>query len=511
MRVLYNTCVADPFLLVARRMQQEYGYEPVYWIGYNYDNSETIVRQMFPDICYQPYHDAWRCIFPDNVRKRAAECYLDIDLLNKLSRYELQAIKMMDRLDYDTYSFNYMERERHYLNLLKSWMACLDIYKPDIVVSAVNPHRVYDYVLYLLCKEKNIPFMCFQYSMCRERIYSTDNFYTIGDAFEKDYKRYLTEGNLKKERLPVEVRLQYEKVLEDYENAKPSYMKTHDINNKKYTNIFFLAKLFLKKYKIFGKDGVFVKGVSVTMMKIRGFSLEYSKLSVLGIIRKDFARRAMSKAMHKYYNTLISDPVDNVKYILFPLHYQPEATTSPAGDMFVNQRLCIETLLKNTPDDYFIYVKEHPQQFMSHMLGQTSRIKEFYTDILASHRVKLMPLEMDSYSLMRNATAVATVTGTVGWEALMHRIPVILFGMIWYEKLSGVLRITDSSSASKIETFINSYKFDEQKVLAYLMAFADNSIVAYHYNGRKEKMNIDENTCVTNLTNEILHFVEKHK
>ncbi len=79
----------------------------------------------------------------------------------------------------------------------------------------------------------------------------------------------------------------------------------------------------------------------------------------------------------------------------------------------------MEMLLKYTSDNYFIYVKEHPQQFMSHMLGHTNRIKEFYDDLIANPRVKLMPFELDSYSLMRNAKLLLRLQVPWGWEAMM--------------------------------------------------------------------------------------------
>lgn len=510
MRVLYNTCITDPWAKVAKKMQDEYDYELVYWIGYDYDNSENIIPEMFPNARYQSYPDAWKGIFSKEITEKAKDCHFDIDVLKKISVYELQAMKMMDRQDHDRYSFNFMERERHFLNLLKNWMACLDIYKPDMVISAVNPHRVYDYVLYLLCKEKGIKFICFQYSMCVERIYAVDGFYSIGNIFEKEYKEYLLNSNLSKNDLPIEIREQFEKVTKDYSEAAPTYMKRHVVMNKKNTNIFFLAKTFLKKYDFFGKKGIFRTGtIPVTMRKNRKYSLEEARDGVLEGILRSFKTRSDLRLMQKHYSALASMPDNNETYILFPLHYQPEATTSPAGDIFVNQRLCIEVLLKHTPQHYKIYVKEHPQQFMSHLLGQTGRIKEFYTDIASLPRVKLMPLELDSYSLMTNAKAIATVTGTVGWESIMHRKPVIVFGIIWYEKLKGVLRITDEESASKIESFINSYRYDEHDVLAYLLAFSKNSIHAYHYKGRKEKMELSEDVCVNNLISEISKFDKK--
>ena len=120
-----------------------------------------------------------------------------------------------------------------------------------------------------------------------------------------------------------------------------------------------------------------------------------------------------------------------------------------------------------------------------------------------------MPLDLDSFAIMKDAVAVATVTGTIGLEASLHKKPVIVFGMIWYEKMPGVLRITDSLSAKGIMSFVDNYIFDERKVLAYLSSVADNTIMAYHYKGEKERTNIGEETCVNNLVSEILKYVKK--
>ena len=159
MNVLYNTSIADPFIKVAQSLQKEHGFNPVYWIGFDYDHSEELVPQAFQNCIYQSYSDAWRGIFNHEVEERSNQCYLDIDFLNEFSRNELQAIKMMDRMDFDRYSFNYMERVRHYHRLIKSWLAVIDLYRPELVVSAVTPHRIYDYVLYLLCQKRNSPFI----------------------------------------------------------------------------------------------------------------------------------------------------------------------------------------------------------------------------------------------------------------------------------------------------------------------------------------------------------------
>ena len=396
-RVLYNTSNADPFIKVAQKLQKEYGLEPVYWIGFNYDHSEELVPQAFPGICYQSYTHAWRGIFNEEVQKKAPECYIDVDFLNEMARYELQALKMMDRLDFDRYSFNYMERERHYYNLIKSWLAVFELYKPELVISSTNPHRVYDYVLYLLCKKRNIPFITLQFSMTTEWTWINNNIYTVGDKFEESYKKYLAYENLTIEDLPKEIKAETERVLKDYTAAIPDYMVEIKKGSKKYSSYFSQALIYLKKYDLFGKKGLLTTGkVPSLMRKRRGYSLEEGHLTILDSISQKKQKFTFLDSLSKYYSSISSKPNEGEKYILCALHYQPEETTSPSGDIFVNQTLCIETLLKNTPQNIFIYVKEHPSQLVKNMNGQVSRIKEFYSDLIKNPRVRFMPVDYNT-------------------------------------------------------------------------------------------------------------------
>jgi hypothetical protein len=271
--------------------------------------------------------------------------------------------------------------------------------------------------------------------------------------------------------------------------------------------MFVIVKDYIKRYNPKKLLNVIVKNrVSVTMRKNRKYSIEKAHYNIIDIFQSERRKKTCLKEMHRFYQSLTEEPAEGEKYVFFPMHYQPEATTSPSGDLFVNQLLGVETILKNTPNNWFVYVKEHPQQFQNHLNGHTNRIKEMYSDLLKSHRVRLIPLERDSFSIMKNAMAVATVTGTVGWEAVMHRIPVIVFGLIWYENMPGVLRVTDSASAANIKTFIENYYFDEHKVLAYLMSVANNTVRAYHYRGEKERGQVGEDETVENLEKLILSY-----
>ena len=513
MKAIYSCCIVDPFLDVALKLQRENGIEPVYWIGDihtpNNPSELELVKSHFPNAVIQGFVEAWKGIFPNEIGTEFYQSYLGIDLLRDLSSEELMALSMMDRVDYDRASFCYMERERHYLRLIRFWEFVIQKYHPDVVISAVNPHRVFDYVLYLLCKKKNIKFISFQWSLTEGRIYALNYFSdvnAVANLIDKKYADYLKEDNFL-EQLPEDIQQNYSKVCGHYDKARPRYMLQHDKDNVKSSNMLFLFRRFIKTYHPFSNFSKIKNGFSTNTYKNGKYKLEDSRFSYFEWFKKRRETLKYNKDLFHYYQEKASDVDLSKKFIVLFLHYQPEETTSPNGDMFTNQLLCIDTLLKNTDEDVFVYVKEHPNQFMSHMQGHTKRLKSFYDDLEAFRRVRLVSLNVESFLLIEKAIAVSTVTGTVGWEAACKRKPVIIFGVIWYERMKGVLRVVDDESARKIQEFISHYEYLENNILAYLRAFADCSIRAYHYDGYKEITKISHDESVENLYKSMLPII----
>lgn len=511
MKVIYNTCFADPWIQVAQKLKKEYNYNPVYWIGYNDDNSELLVKENFPECIYHPYFDAWKGIFPSAVVSNLNNSQINIDFLKEYSGYELQAIKMMDRMDSDQESFSFMERQRLYRQLVKGWITYLKNNNPDLVISAIVPHRVYDYVLYLLCQYLSIQFLTFKDTAFKGRIIPVKNVYSIIDKVRVDYKKIIkstTNVDELKEKIENDIYDRYLKVQEGYEKAVPDYMKRHIKNDKQDSNLIGLSKRFIvriikNKNQFLGKNRYLFRGIP-TYHKQKKRAIEDSHFTILEhAIRKLKANR-FKKSLKKYYSTLTTYSDENETYIFLPLHYQPEMTSNPSGDIFVDQLLCVDVLSNNLPDNYKIYVKEHPSQFRSHTEGHTGRIKKFYDDLKQYEKVKLISLDSDPFKLMRNSAAVATLTGTAGWEAIVLKKPVIIFGLAWYEGYEGVLKVGNVKTASRIYSFIKDYKFDEKDLISYLLAFQNNSLLAYYYRGLKTRMNQSEEECVENIVNCII-------
>jgi hypothetical protein len=102
-----------------------------------------------------------------------------------------------------------------------------------------------------------------------------------------------------------------------------------------------------------------------------------------------------------------------MKYIYFPLHFQPEESTlSMAEGIWNDQATLIEFLASKLPKDVYIVVKEHWLQSFHY------RDLIFFQRLIELRRVIFINREVLSSKVLHNALAVATVTGTIGCEAL---------------------------------------------------------------------------------------------
>lgn len=514
MRVIYNTCFADPWFKVAVALKEKYGFEPIYWIGYSDDDSEKLISAAFPDAIYHKFYDAFKGLFSEKISRHYARSHISIDFIRDNAGYELQALKMMDRMDLDRHSFSFTERQRHYRNFIKHWTACIELYKPELVISAVFPHRVYDYVLYLLCRYLNIPFVTYQKTSFLGRIIPLSDMFSFNSKIICTYNEIMEQkpdSIILKSRLAPDILERYQNIQKNYEMAEPDYMAANRLMHKQSSNalvlsIKFISDMMHNTEKYFGKKGYLLRGFP-TYLKRKHTSIEKSRLSIIKYSANKIKANKYKRKLKKYYDSLSENPNFIDPYIFLPLHYQPEMTSNPSGDIFVDQFLCVETLVKNVPADWKIYVKEHPTQFYSHNEGHTSRIKEFYDDLKLFPNVCLIPSTFDSFKLISKAKAVATITGTVGWEAMVRRKPVLVFGFSWYENYPGVLKIINEAAAGKIIDFIQNFSFDENKLLGYLEALQKNSLRAYFYRGLKAKMNQPEKECVENLVASVIRNI----
>lgn len=124
------------------------------------------------------------------------------------------------------------------------------------------------------------------------------------------------------------------------------------------------------------------------------------------------------------------------KFVYFPLHYQPEGTTLVCAQKYEKQLFFIDSLAKSLPADTVLYVKEHYSFLGNRVLSFYKALKQ-YPNVVLIH-----PLE-SSRRLIESATAVVTLAGTSGWEAMLLRRPVLVSGEVLFHDAPGVIKIDD--------------------------------------------------------------------
>jgi len=426
---------------------------------------------------------------------------IDEPKLRALAEHEAIVMRMLDRMD-PTDCFTYRDRYRHYIRLLSYWSAVLEEIKPDLVLFGLTPHMGWDYVLYILARHSGIRTVMFSLNSALGRVMWSE---TIGSYSDRVAHSYLSPPTLSSREInSIDNHLQLTR--QEYTHAKPRYaamletlnqgekvnwtLKTplRPLKSAVWVLIFAGRKLRRVLDRVFPPASLYVKNY----WKHPNMTFEsshYSARERMGVEKYKLGRLAQ---LNKCYETLsikLSENDLNTPFIFLALHYQPEATTSPEGGYYVDQRLIVDALSRSLPKGWRLYVKEHYLQLKAKSSkGWQSRDLQFYKDIVEHSNVRLVSLETSSFTLIDSSKAMATITGYAAWEALVRGKPAILFGRPWFgacpgaymvksveEIHSAILKISDPSNCP-----------DSAAVRDYIIAYYAVSFAGFRSKWNKE-------------------------
>lgn len=449
---------------VIKRLHKERGWKPCYWT-YKAD-SHYIIKEAFPDVITQASVDAIRGIRPQECPDYGFSV-LDQDIINKLAPYESTVFGMMDRMDTGGV-FTYGERVRLYHTHIRYWLSVLEYYKPNVVFFSSSPHVVFDYVVYRLCKIKNIKTIVMMLAV-EGFFYAIEDFEQEPDFILSLYKKALESSDLSRFKLSNIMQRYWDKVRSPYSVAIPFDAKEIIDKDRRPAIGAFIKR---KAKAIFKYIRFIYQPALPNYMKLKNRAIEDSEMTYLKyVLLCKFKAERKKKKLKQYYESL-AQKVSLVKpYIYVALHYQPEKSTLPDGGAFTHQLLMIQMLSRAIPKDWSIYIKEHAIQFSPNTAGERCRDKYFYKDLLSLSNVKLVPMSTSPFDLIDNSQAVATVTGTSGLEAVIRGKPVLAFGYSWYRGCEGIFYTPTLQHCKEVISKIeNNYKVDSHKVRLYLYA-----------------------------------------
>lgn len=154
-------------------------------------------------------------------------------------------------------------------------------------------------------------------------------------------------------------------------------------------------------------------------------------------------KNRISRPLEEVYRSLTGPVPPDGSYVFYAAHFQPERSTAPEAGVFDDQLVAIQALRAWLPGDVPLVYKEHPRQFDRFDLRKRSaRSREYFETIAALPNTYLVSFDIDSATLIEGSKAVATSTGTAGWEGLRAGRPVIIFGDAWYRNCGACLHVS---------------------------------------------------------------------
>ena len=448
---------------------QEYFYEtikilhekkiisPTYWLTNK--NIESKVKDSFPNAYTHDFLDCVKGKLLKNVQDDLS-LQIDTNFLIKFQRHEFTVLNLLERNNAHSGTLNYMERKSFFYKMLRYWYSVIKKFNIELILFEEEPHQASDYILYIIAKYLNIK------TCMSVRTFPELGFLVSDDLEFLDKSLINFHDDKKINEIKLTVRL--ENIIKNIQGEFDKALKIrlfdqkelHKKQNKNILNTLKRIPSYLNQLFEFKSD-----------QKISNNNFENSKLSYINyIISKIFLIRK-KKLRKKYYESIVKKNLNlEEKFILFGLQYQPEKSTCPNGGYYIDQILAIKLLSQLVPNDYKIYVKEHPSQFVSSYARYGDRMRDlnFYEKILDIDKVSLVSSQEDTFKLIDKCEFVASVGGSICIESVIRGKPALQFGKSWYDSCEYIFNVKNKEDLIKIFSEKNKINFSEEKVISFL-------------------------------------------
>ena len=420
--------------------------------------------------------------------------YYQFLLSNNYLKAKDRCLKMLDRLDLYGF-FSRKDREIYFHNIVLWGLKHLSENKPDFLLTVVAPHSHAQYVFYEICKFLNIPILRFNQWTIAPCIYlrrmdigKTINYSTLkGEIAEKIKHRIdLICKDIINPKNQENFFQKYIKLQKDRQTLKfqISNIIFGSIPRGKKEIIYDIKYLLIRLSFIFMKNNKnrrikffehFIKSDFYDKDECYNFfySSHYDPINPFGL--KSFSRYKFADKKRLNLKNEISSLPNYIKpkenFVFFPLHYEHEATTNPMGGGFHDQLIALATLRSFIPNDIKIIIKEHPTQYYFSMKGPNSYRgpagrSPIYKNVVQNIKnSEYIGVKSDTRQILNDCMFVATITGSVAFEAALLGKKAIVFGEAWF---SGSPNIFEWNSKLNFNDFISLKTSSSEEVIEFL-------------------------------------------
>lgn len=184
-----------------------------------------------------------------------------------------------------------------------------------------------------------------------------------------------------------------------------------------------------------------------------------------------FMRNVRRRFKVRNVRRLYKEPVTGERFLLYPMHFHPESSTSILSGTYLDEYEVIRNIAFSLPEGLRLYVKDHISAW-----GYPT--VDFYRRICVLPNVRLLGPEQPTKTLIRASAGVITLTSTVGYEALLLKKRVFLFGRVFYEFHKGVTRIENPCVLNRLlrKCLAEEVHWDDQYNHSFVCAYYQSTL-----------------------------------
>lgn len=168
--------------------------------------------------------------------------------------------------------------------------------------------------------------------------------------------------------------------------------------------------------------------------------LKYRIFRIVNLIR--FRKTSIKELFQKVGS--IEQP-----FFLFPLQFEPEATVLSRGYPYTDQIGVIEEIARGLPDGHLLLVKEH-------IGNEGYRDVSHYFRLHSNPKVVLIDRQEDNDILFKKCCGVITISGMMGFEAMVRAKPVFCLGSPFWRSVCPNVMDLNRSIADQVNMFATS-------------------------------------------------------
>lgn len=220
----------------------------------------------------------------------------------------------------------------------------------------------------------------------------------------------------------------------------PDYMKTNGLDRIS----------LIDKYANISKINHFLKGWRYSHQYALDCELAYQHGNPVVLSFAYFRRAVKRRLRYKRVQSLFSRSPITQPFLLYPLHFHPEASTSVLAADFTDELSVIKAIAFRLPIGMRLCVKEHPS-------ATALQPVSFYEQLAALPNVELLGPDVHTKELIRRSIGVVCLTSTVGFEAAVLNKPVVVLGNVFYSYFPNVRSICEYSALSAAIAWVSDY------------------------------------------------------